>query len=180
MATTQYRDQTVTTVREPPAVGDALIAFTLTLPESKARIDSGFVVALDLEHSKLEQLEIWLTSPYGTRISLWNKGYASHTRLKGEFPRELVPFESLDKLHGEPLAGRWLLEINDTSAGDTGQLRNWRVAQQVGARCDKDEALPNTGIIPLEQDGGGGGTASPLLLLLALWPRLWRRSTPRR
>ena len=67
----------------------------------------------------------------------------------------------------------------DTSAGDTGQLRNWRVAQQVGARCDKDEALPNTGIIPLEQDEGGGGTASPLLLLLALWPRLWRRSTPR-
>ena len=33
MATTQYRDQTVTTVREPPAVGDALIAFTLTLPD---------------------------------------------------------------------------------------------------------------------------------------------------
>ena len=63
-----------------------------------------------------------------------------------------------------------------TSAGDTGQLRNWRVAQQVGARCDKDEALPNTGIIPLEQDEGGGGTTSPLLLLLALWPRLWRRS----
>ncbi|HHQ4519912.1 TPA: proprotein convertase P-domain-containing protein [Aeromonas veronii] len=157
-----------------------LSRFTLTLPESKARIDSGFVAALDLEHSKLEQLEIWLTSPYGTRISLWNKGYASHTRLKGEFPRELVPFESLDKLHGEPLAGRWLLEINDTSAGDTGQLRNWRVAQQVGARCDKDEALPNTGIIPLEQDEGGGGTTSPLLLLLALWPRLWHRSTPRR
>lgn len=33
MATTQYRDQTVTTVGEPPAVGDALIAFTLTLPD---------------------------------------------------------------------------------------------------------------------------------------------------
>ena len=33
MATTQYRDQTVTTVRQPPAVGDALIAFTLTLPD---------------------------------------------------------------------------------------------------------------------------------------------------
>ena len=33
MATTQYRDQTVTTVREPPAVGDPLIAFTLTLPD---------------------------------------------------------------------------------------------------------------------------------------------------
>ena len=36
MATTQYRDQTVTTVREPPAVGDALIAFTLTLPDLAA------------------------------------------------------------------------------------------------------------------------------------------------
>ena len=60
-----------------------LSRFILTLPESKATIDSGFVVALDLEHSKLEQLEIWLTSPYGTRISLWNKGFANHTRLQG-------------------------------------------------------------------------------------------------
>ena len=33
MATTQYRDQSVTTVGEPPAVGDPLIAFTLTLPD---------------------------------------------------------------------------------------------------------------------------------------------------
>lgn len=33
MATTQYRDQTATTVGEPPAVGDPLIAFTLTLPD---------------------------------------------------------------------------------------------------------------------------------------------------
>ncbi|MCF3099266.1 peptidase M36 [Aeromonas australiensis] len=161
-------------------VRHGLSRFMLTLPESNATIDNGFSVALDLEHSKLEQLEIWLTSPYGTRISLWNKGFANHTRLKGEYPHELVPFESLDKLHGEPLAGRWLLEINDTKPEESGQLRSWRVAQQIGARCSKDEALPNTGIIPLEQDEGGGGSTSPLLLLLALWPRLWRRIPLRR
>ncbi|MCZ0749856.1 proprotein convertase P-domain-containing protein [Aeromonas enteropelogenes] len=156
-----------------------LSRFTLTLPTGKARIDEGFVVALDLTHDKLEQLEIWLTSPYGTRVSLWNKGYASHTRLKGEYPHELVPFESLEKLKGEPLGGLWTLEINDTQAGESGQLREWRVAQQVGARCTREENLPTTGVIPLDKDEGGGGSLSPLLLLLAL-PRLWcRRRTAR-
>lgn len=154
-----------------------LTRYRLTLDAGTARVDEGFILGMDLEHERLEELQIWLTSPYGTRIVLWDRAHSSGTRLHGAFPITLQPLEPLDALLGEPLSGTWQLDIVDAEPGHGGALHDWYLQQQVGAECGKKEELPTTGVIPLGDDseGGGGALGWPLLTLLLLVRRLRAR-----
>ncbi|MGU5844657.1 proprotein convertase P-domain-containing protein [Aeromonas hydrophila] len=151
---------------------------SLLIENSEARVSDRLQLNLDLQHPALDELEIWLNSPSGTRIQIWNKGYSPLPRLKGVFPTELLPLQPFSALEGEPLAGRWTLEIVDSKPGNRGRINGWSISQRTGAQCSKPVTPPDDGIIHFQvDDGSGGGSANLLWLLpLTLWRRLRQRT----
>ncbi|WP_393937633.1 proprotein convertase P-domain-containing protein [Aeromonas rivipollensis] len=151
---------------------------SLVLEKSDARVSDRLQLNLDLQHQALDELEIWLNSPSGTRIQIWDKGYSPLPRLKGVFPTELLPLQPFTPLEGEPLAGRWTLEVVDSKPGNQGRINGWSISQRIGAQCGEPIAPPDDGIIHFDTaDSSGGGTVNLLWLLpLALWRRLSRRT----
>ncbi|MEZ6929240.1 proprotein convertase P-domain-containing protein [Aeromonas sp. S16(2024)] len=151
---------------------------SLVLEKSDARVSDRLLLNLDLQHQALDELEIWLNSPSGTRIQIWDKGYSPLPRLKGVFPTELLPLQPFSALEGEPLAGRWTLEVVDSKPGHQGRINGWSISQRTGAQCGEPVAPPDDGIIHFDNaDSSGGGTVNLLWLLpLTLWRRLSRRT----
>ena len=151
---------------------------SLVLEKSDARVSDRLQLNLDLQHQALDELEIWLNSPSGTRIQIWDKGYSPLPRLKGVFPTELLPLQPFTPLEGEPLAGRWTLEVVDSKPGNQGRINGWSISQRIGAQCGEPVAPPDDGIIHFNTaDSSGGGALNLLWLLpLALWRRLSRRT----
>ena len=149
---------------------------SLLLEKSDARVSDRLQLSLDLQHEALDELEIWLSSPAGTRVQIWDKGYSSLPSLKGVFPTELLSLQPFSAFEGEPLAGRWTLEVVDSKPGNQGLLNGWSISQRTGAQCGNTVPVPDDGIIRFDtSDSSGGGTFSLLWLLpLALWRRLRR------
>ncbi|MFC5707844.1 proprotein convertase P-domain-containing protein [Aeromonas eucrenophila] len=150
---------------------------SLVLAKSDARVNGELQLSLDLQHEALDELEIWLNSPSGTRVQIWDKGYSPLPRLKGVFPTELQSVQPLSQFIGEPLAGQWTLEVVDNAPGKQGRLNGWSISQRIGAQCGEPIALPDDGIIHFNtSDSSGGGSLNLLWLLpLAFWRRLVRR-----
>ena len=150
---------------------------SLLLEQSSAKVSEQLQLSLDLQHDALDELEIWLNSPSGTRIQIWDKGYSPLPRLKGLFPTELQSLQPFTPLLGEPLAGRWTLEVVDSKPGHQGRINGWSISQRIGAQCGEPVAPPDDGIIHFNvSDSSGGGAANLLWLLpLAVWRSLRRR-----
>ncbi|MGY4025202.1 proprotein convertase P-domain-containing protein [Aeromonas rivuli] len=150
---------------------------SLLLEKSDARVSDQLQLTLDLQHEALDELEIWLNSPSGTRVQIWDKGYSPLPRLKGVFPTELQSLQTLSLFNGEPLSGKWTLEVVDNAPGKQGRLNGWSISQRVGAQCGKPVAPPKDGIIHFDTaDSSGGGAINLFWLLpLALWRRFVRR-----
>ncbi|MDM5151571.1 proprotein convertase P-domain-containing protein [Aeromonas salmonicida] len=150
---------------------------SLQLEKTNAKVSEQLQLTLDLQHDALDELEIWLNSPSGTRIQIWDKGYSPLPRLKGVFPTELLPLQAFTPLLGEPLAGRWTLEVVDSKPGHQGRINGWSISQHTGAQCGEPIAPPDDGIIHFQVDDSSGGGAANLLWLLplAIWRRLRQR-----
>ncbi|WP_426009375.1 proprotein convertase P-domain-containing protein [Aeromonas salmonicida] len=151
---------------------------SLQLEKTNAKVSEQLQLTLDLQHDALDELEIWLNSPSGTRIQIWDKGYSPLPRLKGVFPTELLPLQAFTPLLGEPLAGRWTLEVVDSKPGHQGRINGWSISQRTGAQCGEPIAPPDDGIIhfPVDDSSGGGAANLLWLLPLAIWRRLRQRS----
>ncbi|BBS17758.1 proprotein convertase P-domain-containing protein [Aeromonas caviae] len=149
---------------------------SLLLEKSDARVSDRLQLSLDLQHEVLDELEIWLSSPAGTRVQIWDKGYSPLPSLKGVFPTELQSLQPFSAFEGEPLAGRWTLEVVDSKPGNQGFLNGWSISQRTGAQCGNTVPVPDDGIIRFDTSDSSGGGAFPLLWLLplALWRRLRR------
>ncbi len=147
---------------------------SLLLEKSDARVSDRLQLSLDLQHEALDELEIWLSSPAGTRVQIWDKGYSPLPSLKGVFPTELQSLQPFSAFEGEPLAGRWTLEVVDSKPDNQGLLNGWSISQRTGAQCGNTVPVPDDGIIRFDtSDSSGGGAFSLLWLLpLALWRRL--------
>ncbi|MUG28771.1 proprotein convertase P-domain-containing protein [Aeromonas salmonicida] len=150
---------------------------SLQLEKTNAKVSEQLQLTLDLQHDALDELEIWLNSPSGTRIQIWDKGYSPLPRLKGVFPIELLPLQAFTPLLGEPLAGRWTLEVVDSKPGHQGRINGWSISQRTGAQCGEPIAPPDDGIIhfPVDDSSGGGAANLLWLLPLAIWRRLRQR-----
>ena len=149
---------------------------SLLLEKSDARVSDRLQLSLDLQHEALDELEIWLSSPAGTRVQIWDKGYSPLPSLKGVFPTELQSLQPFSAFEGEPLAGRWTLEVVDSKPGNQGFLNGWSISQRTGAQCGNTVPVPDDGIIRFDTSDSSVGGAFPLLWLLplALWRRLRR------
>jgi subtilisin-like proprotein convertase family protein len=75
-------------------------------------------VTIDLKHQHFNDLRIYLTSPEGTEIQLYDGSGASLAPVDTEFTWTF----GADALRGERVSGNWQLRIEDAVAGNTGHL----------------------------------------------------------
>jgi hypothetical protein len=86
---------------------------------------STLFLALTIDHPDPSQLDVTLTSPDGTRVTI-----LSHERRAGEAVREVFGLtasstEPLSAFAGLPVAGIWRLTVADTVPGGAGRIVSW-------------------------------------------------------
>jgi Tol biopolymer transport system component/subtilisin-like proprotein convertase family protein len=106
-----------------------------------SRITAVQVRGLTIAHTYDADLQISLTSPAGTRVTLAaNRGFGGTNYVdtnfddaapipigegQAPFTGTFRPEESLSTFDGESAIGEWVLQVSDQSAGDTGSLDSW-------------------------------------------------------
>jgi len=107
------------------------IESTVTITGSTASgSTSSIEVTLDITHDRAAHLLIYLTSPSGTRVTLWDKSTQSVTNIVGNFPIDFIPADDLSLLVSDNMNGDWVLHIEDVVAGTIikeGVLNKWGV-----------------------------------------------------
>lgn len=132
-----------------PAVGDAgLITSTIEVPTGGTIVDVN--ISINLTHTFMADLEIFLVGPDGTEVRLVNDAGSSgdpngvitfDDEAAQSFSSASAPFsgtwrpviDQLSLLDGKDMAGTWTLRINDDAAGDIGTLRDWSLQIEAGA-----------------------------------------------
>jgi subtilisin-like proprotein convertase family protein len=84
-------------------------------------------VRVDITHGYVGDLRVELVSPSATPVALHNRTGGSTNDIHGVYGDDLIPFDPLSRLRGEPTGGTWTLRVNDGSPGDTGTLDFWSV-----------------------------------------------------
>ena len=130
----------------PVAVGAAQVTSSLTIPDDQ--IIDELTVRLDIEHSYVEDIEVYLVSPQGTEVPLFAAlPGAGDERLDAVFDDAAAvsindavppydgstdgsggvyrPVGNLADFGGENAAGVWTLVVNDTYPLDDGTLNGW-------------------------------------------------------
>jgi hypothetical protein len=84
-------------------------------------------VTVDITHGYVGDLRVDLISPSAVPVALHNRSGGSTNDIRGTYGDDLIPFDPLSRLRGEPTDGTWTLDVNDGSPGDTGTLNSWSV-----------------------------------------------------
>jgi len=110
----------------------------ITISGTGAVVSENFNMDIDLTHTHIGELVIWLVSPSGTRcyLSLLQGGSADD--IVGNYPNTLTPAQSFDRFWGEPLDGEWELMARDQGPNGTGSLNSWALYDISGFDCDTD------------------------------------------
>ncbi|MGT0150501.1 proprotein convertase P-domain-containing protein [Vibrio metschnikovii] len=125
-------------------------------------IDKRFTVYLDIEHPSMSDLSITLTSPQGTKVTLWDHQSSLQSGFNGYFTVEHdQPLASLEQQMGW---GRWRLEIIDQHEGHQGTLRAWGVGPFSDYQCSHNEQPSLT-----SPSSGGSSNGLSLLILLSIF-----------
>ena len=137
----------------PDALGNTDLVFDLSVPLVGTIIDVNLLV--DITHTFVGDLELWLVSPAGTQVELStaNGGIgddyagtlfddeAATSILDGAAPFAggFQPEGSLADLDGENAAGTWSLLVSDTFASlDDGTLNGWTLVLALDGTLDAD------------------------------------------
>ncbi len=145
--------------------GTVTSALTITDVSLISTID---VVGLTIKHTFPGDLNVYLISPVGTRVQLFNNvcGGIDWTDTNTGFTLSdgaltpigetcppgngsYKPVGALAAFNGQPVTGVWQLEITDTSADeDTGQLTNWGLAVPGGTPQPTAVATTQPTLVP--------------------------------
>lgn len=134
---------------------------TFTVSANPATTINDLNVVLSLSHSKVGDLKITLIGPDGTQVILadhlgangqnyiqtvFDDGAAqSITTAAAPFTGAFRPQQPLSAFTGRLLQGQWTLRIEDTVAGDSGTLLNWRIeARTTNPLTGENLILDNT------------------------------------
>ena len=131
------------------------VAMTLDIATPGEIIDLDLAL-LDLEHSYLNDVEVDLESPSGTRATIFDRSCGGNDNILLNFDDEAEitelfcppvnasafvksPGEGLGVFNGQQLAGTWTLSVRDRANQDGGQVNSFRIKA-----CLEQEALPVT------------------------------------
>ena len=92
-------------------------------------------ISLDLviDHPDPTQLQVTLTSPTGTAITIVDGATTTLTEVNGNFGWEFaIEGGDLYSYHEESIAGVWILQVVDSAAGSSGSLESWRLRVNEG------------------------------------------------
>ncbi len=84
-------------------------------------------VSVDISHTYRGDLRVEIVSPSGTAVTLHGRSGGSQDDIVGTYGVDLVPFEPLSRLAGEPSAGDWTLRVRDGVPSNTGVLNDWSI-----------------------------------------------------
>jgi subtilisin-like proprotein convertase family protein len=150
--TVQYDDQSVSfpvELRLGKAQG-ILLSSTPNLPvpdaDPKGAIDSidvnsnavvsdQFKIGLWVKHPYRGDLKIVLISPSGKQVILHDRSGIGADDVIGTYPTTLQPKESFSKILGEPLNGKWQLQVADLASSDVGILESWNIEDITSYQC---------------------------------------------
>ena len=136
-----------------PLLGVATIERTIEFEEPGIVVD--VEVTLNVEHGRTEDLDIYLISPFGTRIELSTDngpgpGGYTETIFDDEagapiiggvppFNERYQPEMPLATLNGQSITGLWTLEITDDDpASEDGSLGTWNIEITLDGSADTD------------------------------------------
>lgn len=92
-------------------------------------------ISLDLvvDHPDPSQLTVTLTSPEGTAITIVDGPTTTLTEINGNFGWDFE-IEGGDRysFHEESIAGVWILQVVDSTAGSSGSLESWELRVNEG------------------------------------------------
>jgi subtilisin-like proprotein convertase family protein len=97
------------------------IASTLSLHKAGAVKD--IVVAVDIEHSYIGDLQVELVAPSGHSALLHDKEGDWRHNIIRSFDVASTP--ALQMFIGESISGDWQLRVRDLARADQGQLNTW-------------------------------------------------------
>ena len=107
-----------------PDNNEAGVIGVIVVDEADDHVDR-LTLDLAIEHGRVSDLQVVLTSPSGTEVVLHDQG-ARPQPLTGNFEREHRAADGvLDHLFGEDPSGIWTLSVKDREEGETGRLVNW-------------------------------------------------------
>ncbi len=84
-------------------------------------------IDIDIEHASVGHLEVTLTSPAGTSVTLHDNTGATSDDIIGNWPATLLVDGpgALEDFLGEPVQGDWTLFVADTGFGAIGTFHSW-------------------------------------------------------
>lgn len=128
-------------VTEPQPIIDNDVSISeIVIPQQVSRI-TDVNVTLSIQHTAIPDLDVFLISPDGTRIALFNDLSSNASNLtntvlddqaavrivngSAPFTGRFIPQQALANFIGQNPSGIWKLEIVDDSASDAGVLLDW-------------------------------------------------------
>ncbi|MBE9146470.1 S8 family serine peptidase [Planktothrix mougeotii] len=82
-------------------------------------------VTVEIEHSFLGDLEVWLVAPNGDKVLLQNRTLGVKTQLKTTYTLQNTLY--LRQFLNLPAQGNWQLRVIDAVAENTGTLKYWKL-----------------------------------------------------
>lgn len=91
------------------------------------------LISVDVEiiHSWISDLKVWLRSPTGTIVVLHDHEGADGDDIIRTWTSK--DFTELKRLHGEDVRGDWTLHIVDKASADVGRLLHWQLDMEITA-----------------------------------------------
>jgi subtilisin-like proprotein convertase family protein len=91
---------------------------------------TGLEVQVDISHTWIGDLEVYLVSPNGSRILLHNRTGGSADNIRKTYT--LVDIPALGAALGQAAGGAWLLQVVDRARRDVGTLNRWSLKLMLG------------------------------------------------
>lgn len=116
----QENNQTVDIPDDEPQGIKSAIVISETAPLQDLK------VTLEIEHSFLGDLEVWLIAPNGEKVLLQNRMLGRQTQLQKTYSLQTTPYLRQFLNLASP-QGSWQLWAIDRAPGNTGKLKRWKL-----------------------------------------------------
>lgn len=145
-----------------PFSSTGTVTSTLTISQAGAITDIN-ILDLNISHTYIDDLNVWLTSPEGTSVTVLSRPCTSQNNVFMDFDDEAasssypcpptnglayIPANALSAFDGENMQGLWTLYVQDVYTADGGSINGWTL--EIESACPTE--ICDNGI---DDDGDG-------------------------